>query len=73
MERKSINKIILKSAIILLILTGMSGLTAMVVDQPVHGQVICFGDSITYGAKVDGDSWVRFLQQGNHPGVDFIN
>jgi lysophospholipase L1-like esterase len=73
MERKPINKMILKSAIILLILTGMSGLTAMVVDQPVHGQVICFGDSITYGAKVDGDSWVRFLQQGNHPGVDFIN
>src|SRR5664279_5401690 len=38
----------------------------------IHGKVVCFGDSITYGAQVDGKSWVYFLSQ-NHPGVDFIN
>jgi lysophospholipase L1-like esterase len=25
--------------------------------------VVCFGDSITYGAQVDGHSWVWYLQQ----------
>jgi lysophospholipase L1-like esterase len=47
-------------------------LTSMTLKQPVRGQVVCFGDSITHGAKVDGDSWVWFLTQ-NHPDVPFIN
>ena len=38
----------------------------------VHGKVVCFGDSITHGAQVDGHSWVYFLSQ-NHKGIDFIN
>lgn len=38
----------------------------------IHGQVVCFGDSITYGAQVDGQSWVYFLSQ-QHPDIDFIN
>jgi len=36
------------------------------------GQVICFGDSITYGARVDGHSWVWYLAK-EHSGFDFIN
>ena len=35
-------------------------------------QVVCFGDSITYGAKVDGHSWVWFLSQ-QHQDIDFVN
>lgn len=38
-----------------------------------HGQIVCFGDSITYGATVNGHSWVWYLQQAKHPGIDFIN
>jgi acyl-CoA thioesterase I len=38
----------------------------------IHGQIVCFGDSITYGAQVDGKGWVYFLSQ-DHPGVNFIN
>jgi len=38
----------------------------------VKQQVVCFGDSITYGAQVDGHSWVYFLSQ-DHPEVDFVN
>lgn len=35
-------------------------------------QVVCFGDSITYGAKVDGHSWVWYLSQQHHD-IDFVN
>jgi len=38
----------------------------------IRGQVVCFGDSITYGALVDGKSWVHFLSK-KHTGIDFIN
>lgn len=40
--------------------------------KKTNRQVVCFGDSITYGAQVDGKSWVYFLSQ-EHPSVDFIN
>ncbi|MEO9031634.1 MAG: SGNH/GDSL hydrolase family protein [Ginsengibacter sp.] len=38
----------------------------------IHGQIVCFGDSITYGAQVDGKSWVYFLSH-DHPSIDFKN
>lgn len=49
-------------------------ITAMVITgfRNLHGQVVCFGDSITYGAQVDGHSWVYFLSQ-EHSDVDFVN
>lgn len=40
--------------------------------KKIHGEVVCFGDSITYGAQVDGHSWVYFLSK-KHPDIDFIN
>jgi len=48
--------------------------TAVVISgfRNIHGQVVCFGDSITYGAQVDGHSWVYFLSQ-EHPDIDFLN
>jgi len=39
-------------------------------DKPE--QVVCFGDSITFGASVNGRSWVSFLKE-NHTAIDFIN
>lgn len=49
-------------------------MTAMVIIgfRNIHGQVVCFGDSITYGAQVDGHSWVYFLTQ-EHPDINFVN
>ncbi|SFV30734.1 Lysophospholipase L1 [Thermoflavifilum thermophilum] len=42
--------------------------------QPAPVQVVCFGDSITHGAEVDGHSWVWMLQQQHgHDQWQFIN
>lgn len=38
----------------------------------IHGQAVCFGDSITHGALVYGHSWVYFLS-GDHTDIDFVN
>ncbi len=48
--------------------------TAVVIPgfRNIGGQVVCFGDSITYGAQVDGHSWVYFLSQ-EHSDIDFVN
>ncbi len=45
----------------------------MAFTQPIQGRVICFGDSITHGAKVDGNSWVWILNHRHQKGVTFIN
>jgi acyl-CoA thioesterase-1 len=37
-----------------------------------HGKVVCFGDSITYGALVEQHSWV-WLLSSHHADVNFIN
>jgi acyl-CoA thioesterase I len=47
-------------------------LTAMYHYGKVHGTVVCFGDSITHGALVDGHSWVYFLSK-DHIDINFIN
>lgn len=54
-----------------LIVFSIVALTAF--SAKPHGQIVCFGDSITYGATVNGRSWVWYLQQQNHSGIDFIN
>ncbi len=51
------------------------GITASVTagcGNDIHGKVVCFGDSITHGAKVNGHSYVWFLSR-EHKGVDFVN
>jgi len=40
--------------------------------KSIHGQVVCFGDSITHGSEANGFGWVQFLKT-NHPDIDFIN
>ncbi len=47
-------------------------LIAMTLNNGVKGTVVCFGDSITHGAKVNGHSWVFFLSK-QHKNVNFIN
>lgn len=58
-----IRKIIAVSLVLVTVMAGFKKLPR---------QVVCFGDSITYGALVDTKSWVYFLSQ-DHPGIDFIN
>src|SRR6185437_2673082 len=40
--------------------------------KKIDKQVVCFGDSITRGAEVDGQSWVWFLSK-EHWDIDFVN
>ncbi|AYD47882.1 SGNH/GDSL hydrolase family protein [Arachidicoccus soli] len=58
---------------LMMFLMLLTGIACMSFKDKVHGKIVCFGDSITYGAKVDGHSWVWHLQQANYPGVSFIN
>ncbi len=44
----------------------------LIMTHKISGTVVCFGDSITHGANVDGHSWVYFLSR-DHPEVGFIN
>ena len=63
----------LKKTLFISLLICSVALVSMAFLQPIHGKVICFGDSITHGAKVDGNSWVWILQQKDYPGVEFVN
>ena len=56
------------------LLTGILflALIAMTFNDGIKGTVVCFGDSITHGAKVDGHSWVYFLSK-EHKDINFIN
>ena len=45
---------------------------AMKFDNGIKGKVVCFGDSITHGAKVNGHSWVYLLSK-EHKNIEFIN
>lgn len=63
MRRKFIVTAMTLSIVALLVTSCGKGIT---------GQVVCFGDSITYGALVDGHSWVWYLSK-EHPAVDFVN
>jgi len=44
----------------------------MALNKGLQGTVVCFGDSITHGAKVNGHSWVYLLAK-EHKSVNFIN
>ncbi len=45
---------------------------AMTFDGGIKGKLVCFGDSITHGAKVNGHSWVYFLSQ-KYKDINFVN
>lgn len=53
------------AAIFVLFMAGMKS------AKDIHGKVVCFGDSITNGARVNGQSWVQYLSK-NHTDVNFV-
>ncbi|HYW35836.1 MAG TPA: SGNH/GDSL hydrolase family protein [Balneolaceae bacterium] len=59
---------------IVTVLFSIMALFLLGMNRPenIHGKVVCFGDSITHGAHVDGHSWVFFLSM-NHPDINFVN
>lgn len=61
-----------KKIVSIIILIAGIAVMSMAFKENIHGQVVCFGDSITYGTKVDKHSWVWFLSK-THPEIHFIN
>jgi len=61
-----------KKFFLLAVVLSVTALAVMNCGGSIQGEVVCFGDSITHGALVDGHSWVWFLSK-NHQDVDFIN
>lgn len=57
---------------ITLALVGLMGVSAVLMNSKITGTIVCFGDSITHGAKVNGHSWVYLLTK-EHEGIDFVN
>lgn len=47
--------------------------SAMALSRQEKKKIVCFGDSITHGAMVEGRSWVWYLQQDQAPGYKYIN
>lgn len=41
-------------------------------DDKIDGKIVCFGDSITYGALVNQESWVFYLSK-EHLNINFMN
>lgn len=64
-----LNKRIIFSLISILSLTIF---LAMNFNNGTKEKIVCFGDSITHGAKVNGRSWVYILSK-EHQNFDFIN
>ena len=62
-----------KSKLILILTVLLSGLFFLTAfNYKIKGKVVCFGDSITYGAKVDRQSWVYYLSK-EHKDINFVN
>ena len=57
----------------LLTALGLLSLVSFVCLKQQKKTVVCFGDSITYGALVDGHSWVWYLQQQKDSPLSYIN
>ena len=55
------------------VVLSIASLAMVNLRSNIHGKVVCFGDSITHGAHVDGHSWVYFLEQDHGSSADFIN
>ncbi len=62
----------IRNLIFVIVPIAMMILTAMTIKNEIKGKIVCFGDSITHGAKVNGQSWVYLLSK-EHRGIEFIN
>ena len=54
-----------KKIYVMIIFLGIAGLALTATRQNIQGTVVCFGDSITHGAHVNGHSWVYFPESGS--------
>ena len=70
-NKKYYKMIINKVVVSLLVFSGVI-LTAFNSSNNIEGKVVCFGDSITYGAKVNRQSWVYYLSK-EHKDLHFVN
>jgi acyl-CoA thioesterase-1 len=50
----------------------LAGLLFMSFKKDIEGPVVCFGDSITFGAGVNGHSWAWYLSK-DHASINFVN
>lgn len=63
----------MRNTIFALVATSAAAIFAgMAVSPGIKSPVVCFGDSITHGAKVNGHSWVYFLSR-EHKDIVFVN
>ena len=62
----------IKNLIFVTVPLALMIITAMTFNNEIKGKVVCFGDSITHGAKVNGHSWVYLLSK-EHKNIEFIN
>lgn len=62
----------MKNLIFVIVPLALVILTAMTINNEIKGKIVCFGDSITHGAKVNGHSWVYLLSK-EHKDIEFIN
>ncbi len=60
-----------KSTFIFVLMIGITFLFTAFINSS-KPKVVCFGDSITYGAKVNKHSWVYYLSK-NHHEINFVN
>src|SRR5699024_4921220 len=58
----------LKNAASIILFRNVTGVQT---NSQIDSKVICFGDSITNGAQVDGRSWVYYLSQ-RYPKISFV-
>ncbi|MCW9706583.1 SGNH/GDSL hydrolase family protein [Fodinibius salsisoli] len=57
-----------KKAAFIILFMSLAGMQS---GSQITGKVVCFGDSITNGAEVNGQSWIQYLSQ-KHPDIDFV-
>jgi len=62
----------LKSLFLFAAIFCLTIFTVMMYKTGIEGKVVCFGDSITHGAKVNGHSWVYYLSK-EHKDINFVN
>src|SRR5699024_1457509 len=58
----------LKNAASIILFLSLAGVQP---NSQIDSKVICFGDSITNGAEIDGQSWVQLLAEA-HPEINFV-
>ncbi len=62
----------IKFIFVLMVVLIFFAFSGLIIKDEIKGNVVCFGDSITYGALVDEHSWVYYLSK-EHKNINFVN